>query len=221
MHRKIALCLITTLYCAMAHAASPSAQPSRTSSIGGASSGRYILEIETIADGCSRGNPLYRIRNPSNNGAVNLKICKQTRSGNSYSRLFPNYQMNPGTEIILGCSVEGGQGSQSFSIHWQQLAPLQPPRNVTIAEDVLEVHTTDNRPCSGGRQCAWYISNWHHFKPVSVTYRYRGQRRTETVDRQESLLMVGLSPNPPLVTRAAYRIPYNNFCLSPGDRYPP
>lgn len=177
----------------------------------------YRLEIEAVRNRCSPGNPLYRIRNPSESIAKNVLVCKATQEPGTYTRTFHIHRIPAKGQIELGCGVEGGIRRQEFTIHWQHPDNLIPPQNPSNAQDVI---FTSSISCDSNSNCTWWMRNLHHFKRVTVTYRFRNQTRTEAINPQENLLALGLSSSPPIISRAVYGSPYRDACLSGTDQYP-
>jgi hypothetical protein len=188
------------------------------------SDGRYILQILAVRDGCSPANQLYKIHNDDPKNQINLKVCKQSfKPGQAVTRSFRNYSLKPKQDLKLGCDVDvedaPGTIRQSFSIHWQQADPRQPPTDIINAANSIEAFHFE-QSC-GGSGCAWMIGNWHNFKPISVTWSYLNRQWTQTLRPQEIMPASGFSISAPKIEQAIYLGNSNDaYCITNGDNYP-
>ena len=65
------------------------------------------------------------------------------------------------------------------------------------------------------------IGNWHNFKPISVTWSYLNQQRTQILQPQDIVPALGFSMSAPKIEQATYLVNYNDsYCITNGDSYP-
>jgi hypothetical protein len=163
---------------------------------------RAQVEVAAIANGCSRGNPLYVLRGLYST-PMNVKVCMERRTSGYFERRFLDYRVGARTE--LGCAVDGGVYVQNYTIHWSEAEPVAPPINVTEPRNDIIVYQLGT--CKA-KACPYIISNRHATKPISITYFYRGRSEFYTIRPGKDLLALGISASPPVISDASFNVPY-------------
>lgn len=175
------------------------------------------LRIETVANGCGAGNPFYKIVN-STKYAVNLKLCREDfQSGTSLKRSFQDAAIRSGETRSLTCQFSRNIRT-THSIHWQQRSPRVPPRDITVARQSIELFNPNS-----SSDDIWSVANWHHFKPIRVTYRRpNGRLDSPLIEPQSSTVLLGRFSAQPVITEVSFAtLPYDALtCLNGVDRYP-
>jgi hypothetical protein len=174
--------------------------------------GQTFGGIDITANGkCADGSPQYYINNSIGDN-MNAVYCTQmTDSSGVLSRSFSGISLGPHSSQIAGCGVSNGL-TQQFTLHWTAEPPCDPPSDITMASNALEI-----RQLGGG----WGLINHHFFKSITAEYTYRGATSTDTIPPAQTLVMLGFSANPPVVNTANYVKPYApNYCIAPGEVYP-
>lgn len=104
-----------------------------------------------------------------------------------------------------------------YYFFWEEAVPTPVPDDVADPRNDLNIYKL---ACSAN-QCGWIISNRNYFKPIQVTYKFRGQERTYVIQPLSDLLMLGFSSSAPEIVRSVFTVPYmQGSCVTASDKYP-